>query len=339
MKLVKISDLFEVKYGLNLVLNKLKQVDKIDENSINFVSRTEKNNGVSAIVKKIKGLDPIPEGTISVAGGGNSVLEAFLQPFPYYSGRDLYYLTFKKRLNRNKLLFYCYCIKMNRYKYNFDRQANKTLAELLVPSLNSIPVWVNNIKSKKIKNTSIIKNTYKFNTEKWISFKYYDIFTIEKGFYNKKPPQNINGKIPFVGASENNNGITSLHSLEDIGKFGGNGLISKMKNISDKLFEGNCITVANDGNSVASAFYQNKKFTCSHSINILKLKNYKLNKYIALFLCTLINKEKYRWNYGRKWRSIRMPKSTIKLPVNSKGKPDWLYMGNYIKSLPFSSSI
>ena len=46
MKLIRVSDLFEVKYGSNLELNKLER----DPAGINFVSRTERNNGVSAKV-------------------------------------------------------------------------------------------------------------------------------------------------------------------------------------------------------------------------------------------------------------------------------------------------
>jgi hypothetical protein len=68
-------------------------------------------------------------------------------------------------------------------------------------------------------------------------------------------------------------------------------------------------------------------------------KNAKLNPYIAMFLCTLIELEKYKWAFGRKWRPIRMPKSTIKLPATPQGEPDWQFMENYIKSLPFSSSL
>ena len=88
MKTCKVSDLFWVNYGVNLELNAL----ELDKNGINFVSRTAKNNGVSAKVKRINGVDPLPAGTITVAGGG-SVMETFLQMVPYYSGRDLYYLT------------------------------------------------------------------------------------------------------------------------------------------------------------------------------------------------------------------------------------------------------
>ena len=61
MKLVKVSDLFDVKYGVNLELNKLSQ----DRNGVNFVSRTAKNNGVSAKVKSINTVTPINAGTIS----------------------------------------------------------------------------------------------------------------------------------------------------------------------------------------------------------------------------------------------------------------------------------
>lgn len=79
MKLVKTSALFDVKYGVNLELNKLIE----DDNGINFVSRTAKNNGVSAKVKLMDGISPIQAGTISVAGGG-SVMESFLQVVEIY---------------------------------------------------------------------------------------------------------------------------------------------------------------------------------------------------------------------------------------------------------------
>jgi hypothetical protein len=58
-----------------------------------------------------------------------------------------------------------------------------------------------------------------------------------------------------------------------------------------------------------------------------------------MFLITIIRKEKFRFNYGRKWHMQRMKESKIKLPVTKAGKPDWIYMENYIKQLPFSDEI
>jgi hypothetical protein len=58
-----------------------------------------------------------------------------------------------------------------------------------------------------------------------------------------------------------------------------------------------------------------------------------------MFLCPLIYKEKYRFNYGRKWDKEMMQNSKIKLPITSDGSPDWQFMENYIKSLPYSKSM
>ena len=177
----------------------------------------------------------------------------------------------------------------------------------------------------------------KLNTDEWKWFRYDEIFDIKHGFYNKKPEDNPEGDIPFIGATDSNNGVTSHSDLETIEATSqtGNG---KNALIEEKLFEPNCITVSNDG-SVGYAFYQNKVFTCSHSVNPLYLKGHEINPYIALFLCTLIEKERFRWAYGRKWRPIRMPSSMIKLPVTPSGEPDWKFMEDYIKSLPFSKNI
>jgi len=137
MKLIKLSELFEVKYGVNLELNKL----EYDPNGINFVSRTSQNNGVSAKVKRIYNLDPIEKGVLTVAGGG-SVLETFVQPEPFYSGRDLYYLRPLVEMRLEDKLYYCMCIRANKYRYNYGRQANKTLRDIPLPAMDEIPEWV-----------------------------------------------------------------------------------------------------------------------------------------------------------------------------------------------------
>lgn len=140
MKLVKVSDLFEVVYGVNLELNKL----TLDPHGLNFVSRTANNNGVSAKVRPIEGLEPIEAGVLTVAGGG-SVLETFLQPEPFYSGRDLYFLRPFQPMTPEQKLFYCMCIRANKFRFNYGRQANRTLKDLLIPAMSEIPDWVETV--------------------------------------------------------------------------------------------------------------------------------------------------------------------------------------------------
>ena len=137
MKLVPLSSLFSVTYGVNLELNRM----TLDRAGLPFVGRSERNNGVTARVAPVPGLTPNPAGTLSVAGGG-SVLATFLQIEPYYSGRDLFYLTPLVKMTDSQKLYYCSCILANRYRYSYGRQANKTLKDLPLPDFADLPAWV-----------------------------------------------------------------------------------------------------------------------------------------------------------------------------------------------------
>lgn len=139
MKLVPLSQLFSVTYGVNLELNRM----TIQAGGIPFVGRSDRNNGVTAYVAPMADLVPNPAGSLSVAGGG-SVLATFLQREPYYSGRDLFYLEPHAEMTDDQKLYYCLCIRSNRYRYNYGRQANKTLKDIPLPALDDLPAWVNN---------------------------------------------------------------------------------------------------------------------------------------------------------------------------------------------------
>jgi type I restriction-modification system DNA methylase subunit len=69
---------------------------------------------------------------LSVACSG-TVLSTFYHPYPYYSGRDVYILKPKKIKTEQEMLFYCAAIEQNKYKYNYGRQANTTLKNILLP--------------------------------------------------------------------------------------------------------------------------------------------------------------------------------------------------------------
>ncbi len=185
--------------------------------------------------------------------------------------------------------------------------------------------------SKRIKELENVKPVVPLKEKKWAEFLFPEIFDIKKGFYNKKPQSSNKGKIPFIGASQYNNGITEFYTLKEIEKNSKTGY-GKNDPLERKIFKGNCIAVTNNG-SVGYAYYQKIDFTCSHDINPLYLKNYTLNRYIAMFLIAAIEKQKVCFEYARKWRPIRMVKSKILLPVTPQGKPDYEYMENYMKRL------
>lgn len=173
----------------------------------------------------------------------------------------------------------------------------------------------------------------KIDFGKWKEFYYADIFVIKKGFYNKKPDHLIPGNIPFLGATEKNNGVTEYYSVEDIANASKTGDDNNAP-LSEKIFPAHALCVTNNG-SVGFAYYQSREFTCSHDVNPLYIIGGCFNEYTALFVATVIKMDRYRWAYGRKWRPERMVKSKIMLPATEDEKPDWDYMESYIKKLRY----
>lgn len=332
----KLSDIFDTWYGVNLEVVNCRIVEK----GIPFVSRQSVNNGVVCDVCKIDDIKPNPANTLSIAVSG-SVLSTFYHSYEYYSGRDIYIAKPRTEMSKEVMIFYASLIEKNKFRYNYGRGANKTFRDILLPDVETITKLVKKIRIlTTIKKTPITERNIKINSDNWQWFRYDEIFEIRKGFYNKKPEIHTGTEIPFIGAIDSNNGISDYYSLEDIETSSKTG-DDKNADIKDKIFEGGCITVSNNG-SVGYAFYQDKRFTCTHDVNPLYIHpkwNVKMSRFVGLFLCTLIEKEKFRWTYGRKWRPKRMPDSLIKLPVDENKNPDWTFMENFMKTLPFSTNL
>lgn len=311
--MIKISDLFDVKYWVNLELNSL----ELDNKWINFVSRTSKNNWVSAIVKNIYWLKTQKAWTISVATSW-TVLETFLQPKEYYSWRDLYFLTPKIELTEREKIFYCMVIKSNKYRYSYWRQANTTLKDLLIPSKDEIPNWVY---TSIIPNYSDIKenlnkNKLSLDNKKFQYFEIQELFDLEKWKWPLVSEiEEVENWTNFVTASEKNNWVSYKIDYEPTHKW-------------------NTISIASNW-SVWEAFYQEQPFCATWDLNIL-IPKFDLNKYIATFIISIIRKEKYRFSYGRKWWLEKMKTSKIKLPIDEYWNPDFKFMEDYIKSLNYS---
>lgn len=320
---MKVIDLFNVDYGVNLELLNCEETTVDDINGVNFVSRTASNNGVVAVVKKIDGVIPQKAGTLSCAGGG-SVLETFLQTKPYYSGRDLYVLTPKKPMSIQEKLFYCMCIKANAYRYNYGRQANRTLKDIQLP--DTIPSWVNSTPVNPITTKNKTENTLPLDKLAWEEFPITRLFNINRGKMGSVTDCE-SGNIPLVTAYTQNNGVSNYISCEN-----------------EYMHNGNCLTVANTGQgSVFRTFYQPSKFVPSNNVTCLTAKGFTLNKYIGLFITTLCWLEIPRYSYGRIVNNTRLEQTVLKLPVKkaNKGKsvPDWDYMEKYIKSLPYGDRL
>ena len=315
MKLIELKDVFEVKYGSSLALNSM----TISDDGIPFVSRQEKNNGVVARVKEIEGVDPNPPHTLSVAASGSSVLATFYQSEPYYSAYHVFYLVPKEEMDVMEMLIYSKFINFNRYKYSYGRQANKTLKELLIPDKTEIKTLYSRVKMLEQPSREPVSDSdFSLNTEDWKDFKYSKLFDIEgtKTTPISKLEECGEGECPYVTTQTENNGVEGFYNLH--------------------TEQGNVLTV--DSATLGYCSYQEDSFSASDHVEKLVPK-FEMNRYIAMFLVTVLNQEQYRYNYGRKCSQGRMGNSIIRLPANTEGDPDWQFMEDYIKSLPYSSNL
>lgn len=311
---MKVSDLFELTQGNGL---ELMHISSSENSDVNFVSRTSQNNGVVAQVDLIEKTTPFPAGLITVALSGNGVCSSFVQTKPFYTAFHVMVLKPKHKLSLLEKLFYCMCIKLNAYKYSWGRQANKTLRDIELP--DSIPTWVNKTKIKPTTTAISPKQLEVLDVGKWMDFKIGDLFELERCKNSASGDLLEGDDCYYLGAKKTDNGVMRRVKRED-------NLITK----------GNCIVfIGNGQGSVGFTNYMNQDFIGTADLTVGYSEH--LNKYVGLFLVTLLDLERPKYSFGRKW-SARISDTVIRLPAKDN-TPDWDYMESYMKSLSYSDRI
>lgn len=300
MKTCALEELFEIKYGVNLELNSLQKSNE----GINFVARTSKNNGVTAKVKRMIYLSPIPSGTISVAGGG-SVLEAFLQDSPYYSGRDLFYLAPKTDMSDEVKLFYCHCLRMNKFKYSYGRQANITLPFIKVPTLEEAEIFVANFSIKDTEQAMIGRLDLSD-----LHVKIDDVATGEPEMVPLsslfKPRNGIfSGGVKRLSYKKNDNWIPyirpSYKQSTSIDAY-----VNKNMFAPEEVFPAGTLYVSTDGQGSHTYSYVSVcDFVPNSNITVL-IPNNNMTLREKLFYAMCISHNRFKFSYGRKPKGKRL---------------------------------
>lgn len=326
----KFEEIFSFERGKRLTI-----VNQIS-GEIAFISSSKFNNGITNFIY------PPPDSTVyknkMTLSNSGSVGYLFYHNYDFVASDHVTVIDIldsDKKLNQYVYIYLKPIIESIRCKYNFGREISdyrlkKEIIKLPV-SIDNTPDWdlMENYIKKQCSNPifdndkiyPIDKDEF-INSEKWKDF----YIGGKKGLFNifkgKEVIKNLidNGQLPLIGASKFNNGL--------LGYYGG----------YNKIFKGNAITVASNG-TVGKSFYQEDDFIATGDINVLKLKEDCLNKYNALFICTIIEQECFKFHYSRKWGKQKMEKSIIKLPVDKNKKPDFDYMEKFIKSLNYVHNI
>lgn len=157
----------------------------------------------------------------------------------------------------------------------------------------------------------------KINELQWKEYALDDVFTISSGV-RLTVADMLAGDMPFIGASDSNNGITAWVS-----------------NTNASLDHD--VLGVNYNGSVGEAFYH--PYECIFSDDVKRLHCKQINasnnsgKYIYLFLKQTLLQQKSKYAYGYKFNAQRMKRQTLLLPATQEGDPDWQFMESYMRNL------
>lgn len=152
-----------------------------------------------------------------------------------------------------------------------------------------------------------------FEDVKWKEFNFNDVFRkIQRGKRLKKY-DHIDGNIPYISSTSLNNGLDGfIGNDEKVRKFKSN------------------LTLANSG-SVGSCFYHEYEYIASDHVTSLTLD--KADKYIYLFMATIVKRLEEKYSFNREINDKRIKNEKFILPTDKNGEPHWEYMSQFMQKI------
>lgn len=359
----QIDKVFDVYTGSDLIMSELEDGD------IPIASNSAENNNIAAYTLPIKGRK-LFDHTKSISIADRGKFWAFIQPKDFYIATRVKALVCKEynMLNIQQLAFIVSVLNQESFKFTYGRNCCANLPNINIslpiqqncdntPILDNqkryseegyIPDWEwmeNYIKSlhhKPLTTKNKTDDVLLFNVNEWQEFRFGNLISS----INKSKALNKDDLI------ETNNKKQSIRYITRTGENNGCELLVDVSTV-DKTYiqDKNAISI---GDTTATCFYQDEDFITGDHMVIVRAEW--LNKPLGLYVTSILNKEQYKYSYGRAFLMDRIKDTIIKLPIvrNSdklpvidKSKryseqgylPDWQWMEKYMKSLPYGDRL
>lgn len=235
-------------------------------------------------------------------------------------------------LNKYIGLFIVHCLKKLSVNLSYGNQMSMNdlkQKKITLPKLpNGSPNWeymeqyiINLFNKTKIPQPMPIKaSEIDLNCVKWKAFEIKQVFDKIYSVKGKTIDSYQVGMIPYITTSAISNGLTNYIFAD-----------------TEVMTNKNVITV---DPIKGKTFYHPYEFVgrggAGSAINVLESRN--LNKYVGLFIATMIESNSFpKASYGTQLNGKRLKKQKIMLPVTGKETPDWDFMEDYIKSISNSN--
>lgn len=220
-------------------------------------------------------------------------------------------------------------IQYNKDGTPFIDENKKYSEEGYVPNWEFMENYIKSLHYKVLTTRNHSDVILKFDVNSWKEFRIGDLFNICRGktLSSENKEEFMGNDYPCINGGSVDNGELCKMSkdLQDVGFV---------------LQEVPSLSLSRVGNA-GLTFLQTKPYYIADNAFSLILKSQK-NKFVYLFLSTCLNKELFKYSYGRTISSEKYLMTTIKLPVQYNEEeyvPDWKFMEQYIKSLPYGDRV
>ncbi len=319
-----LGELAEIQSGQDIY--KTKRV----EGDVPYVTAGSRNNGIGDFVGNDNGSRS--HHVISVNRNG-AVGESFYHPYYALFGNDCRRVFLDGSPNRFIQLFMTCCISNQKSTFGYARKLGTSRLEemrILLPADSSgKPDWAYMESSVREREGELLDRYLAFARQRlaeceffmegdftlhvgnreWAAFRIDELFEIRPGkrleTRNKEP-----GDMPFIGASESNNGVT--------------GFVSNINSSLDSDTLG-----VNYNGAPCVAFYHPYQCLFSDDVKHLHIIGHEDNQHVMLFLAAVFAKQRVKFSYGYKCNEQRMRKQSVMLPVDPEGQPDWDFMERF----------
>ena len=195
-------------------------------------------------------------------------------------------------------LFYCLCLRCNKFRYSYGRQANETLKDLQVPCLDEVPDYVKSFSKEQFRkdlvqsvDLSALADKAEETGKMTDLVPLRDLFSIENGVAAtsllRSPVKKSDNWIPFVRPSYRQS--TSIDAY-----------VNKYLVPQDKVYPKGTLYVSTNGQgSHTYSYVSASEFVPNSDVAVLKPKR-DMTLREKLFYAMCISRNRYKFSYGRK---------------------------------------
>ena len=310
----------------------------IDKNKLNtepgsmpYITRSDLQNGINLFVTDKQSKTYLKNGG-NVITIGLDTQTVFYQKNAFFTGQNIQVLE-NEYINEQIAMFIIPLLKIQMRKFNWGGNG-ATLSRLkrtkiLLPlDTNQNPNWQFMEDYIKQEQKDIAQKVISYYEQKmletsfdlvglenvsWKEFYFNEIFKKIKRGKRLKKDDHIEGNIPYISSTSLNNGLDQFIGNEE-----------KIRKFKDN------ITLANSG-SVGSCFYHEYEYIASDHVTSLTLD--KADKYIYLFMATIVKRLEEKYSFNREINDKRIRSEKFILPVDQNGNPHWEYMSKFMKKI------